>query len=429
MKSTPLYLTLLFITVSSAQADWKFSGSAGPYVNALNFPSTTVSPSLKTGLSTELKLDNKINNSWRVKSEFFFRNDFLARDSVETLQWNPKNLYIQKKSNSLVFRLGFQTLSIDGPDIINPADVVHSKNFVDPTNPITYSSAGLSVSQEIEKWNWEVFYIPLQTPPVLPGAHSPWLPRKNRLPVESNNLEFRIPDNVRYQYQKPKELDHALKNNVSVKVQRKSENLEAQVVLYDGLSQSPFILAEVDSTLISASPKYTVLANSPVKLRPLYYRQQVAAGTFVIPLSSWAIRGGMNWTKPYKDERVPGETITAVMGLEKNIETSIGMITMIGQYIRQQRQVETQISFLRSFFQEALSFGARVPWGEETSFFLGGIYDQRGYSSIYKLGGTHRITNSWSIEAGAQYLQGPKKTLIGLYDRYDTYLARAIYSW
>lgn len=429
MRSTPFFIMTFLCLVPKAWADWKFSGSAGPYLNALTLPSTSQSPSQKSGLITELKLDNKISNSLRFKSDFFVRTDFMAKDNVETFQWNPRNLYIQKKIDSLVFRLGFQTLSIDGPDVINPADVVHSKNWVDPTSPITYSSAGLSMSQEIEKWNWEIFYVPFQTPPVLPGEHSPWLPRKKRLPIESNNLELRIPNNVRYEYGKSKELDNALKNNVTLKVQRKSELLEGQVLFYDGLSQGPFILADLDATFVSLKPKNTLLMNSPIKLHPLYYRQQVVAGTFVIPLSSWAIRGGMNWMKPKADYRVPGETVTAVVGLEKNIETQIGMITMIAQYIRQQRQAESQISFLRSFFEEALSFGARIPWGEETSFIAGGIYDQRGHSSIYKLGANRRLTNSWSLEGSAQYLQGPKATLIGLYDRYDSYQLRAIYSW
>lgn len=428
MKVTHLFFFTLLAS-SSVHAQWKFSGSAGPYGNALTLPSSSLTPTTKAGLVTELKLDKKYSSDWRFKSELIFRSDFLAKDSVETFQWVPRNFYLQKKTESLTFRLGYQTLSIDGPDVINPADIVHSKNWIDPTNPITMGSAGLSVSQEIDAWNWEVLYIPYQTAPVLPGAHSPWLPRKNRLPLESENIEFRIPDNTRYQYLDPRQLHSALSHNIAAKIQRKTEKLEVQAVYYEGLSQTPFVLTRVGANLLQTVPTQIYEVNSTVKLLPLYYRQQAVAGTFLIPLDTWAIKGGMNWMKPYNDMRVPAETKTFVGGVEKNVETSLGMVTGIVQYIHQERLNSTQISFLRSFFERAWSAGLRVPWGEETSFLLGGIYDTVGKSSIYKLGATHRLTNSWSVEAAAQYLQGPEKTLVGLYDRYDSYQLKALYYW
>jgi hypothetical protein len=426
MRFIPFFL---FILSPVAFAEWKFSGNAGPYINSLTLPSTTVSPAQKSGLQTEMRLDNKYSSTTRLKAELWMRTDFIAKDGVESFQWNPKNLYLQKKTGPLVFRAGFQTLSIDGPDIVNPADVIHSKNWIDPTSPVTYSSLGLSASQEIGKWNWEVFYVPEQTRPVLPGEHSPWLPRKNRLPVESNTTEFRIPDNVRYQYLHSKEIQNSLHNNISLKIQRKSEKLETQFVYYNGLNQSPYLLTQVDASLIASQPKQILLVNSPVHLVPLYYRHQVVAGTFTIPLGSVALKGGANWYKPMSDSRVPGETSTVVGAIEKNLETSFGMITFIAEYIRQKRQVESQINFLRSFFQEAISVGTRVPVGEETTFLLGGIFDQRGHSSIYKFSVNRRITNSWSADASAQYLQGPSSTLVGLYGRYDSYRVSAVYSW
>ncbi len=425
----PVLLLFILLPVT-AFSEWKFSGNAGPYLNSLTLPTTTVATSQKSGLMTELRLDNKLNSHWRAKAEFFVRTDFIAKDSVETFQWNPKNLYIQRKFNSVFIKAGFQTMAVDGPDIVNPADLVHSKNWVDPTSPVTYSSPGISMSQEIDKWSWEVFYIPVQTKPVLPGEHSPWLPRKNRLPIESYDTEFRIPDNVRYQYLGDKEIQHALRNNVAVKLQRKSENLETQLLYYNGLSQSPYLLTQVNASLISVDPKQVLLVDSPVRLIPLYYRHQAIAGTFTLPLPrGFAIKGGMNWLKPMNDRRVPDETTTVVGSLEKNLETSIGMMTFIGEYIRQKRQVETQINFLRSFFEEAISIGARIPWGEETTFLAGGIFDQRGNSSVTKYSVNRRLTNSWSLEGSTQFLRGPKSTLIGLYNRYDSYRVAAVYAW
>jgi hypothetical protein len=424
---TPSILLLLFC--SAANAEWKFSGSAGPYLNQLGIQSSTVTQSQKSGIYSELKLENKINSNWRFRSDFIFRTDFVARDSIEFFQWIPKNFYLQKKQGSLIFKAGFQTLAVDGPDVVNPADIIHARNWIDPTSPLTMSSAGISVAQELNEWNWELFYVPRQTPAVLPGEHSPWLPRQNRLPIESEDLEIRIPDNVRYQYLSAKELNNALDNNVTLKVQRKSERLEVQALYYNGLSQSPFLTTQVTGTLISVNPD-VILVESPVRLKPLYYRHQALAGTFVIPFESWAIRGGINWLKPQgSDDRVPKETTLMVAGFEKSIETPIGLITGIADYVRQERQDANQISFLRSVFEEAVTFGGRIPWGEETTFFAGGLYDLVGSSSMYKISASHRLSNSWSVEGAGQFLQGPSETLVGLYDRYDSYQIKTMFYW
>lgn len=424
-----LFFIFTLVFLSPARGEWKFSGSAGPYINSLEIPSTTVAPSDKAGIYTEIKLDKKINSNWRFKSDTIIRTDFVARDAVEFFQWIPRNLYLQKKAKSLTFRVGFQTLAIDGPDVVNPAAIVHARNWIDPTSPLIMSSAGILMSQEISEWSWDFFYVPRQTPPVLPGEQSPWYPREKRLPIESEDLEIRIPDNVHYQYLSATELNDSLDHNVTAKIQRKSDKLETQLLYYNGLSQSPFLLTRVTGTLISVNPD-VILVDSPVRLKPLYYRHQAVAGTFVVPFESWAIRGGMNWLKPLgTDPRIPRETTLIVGGFEKSFETPIGLVTGVVDYVRQKRQNDNQISFLRSVLEEAITYGARIPWGEETTFYAGGLYDLVGQSSLYNLSGNHRLSNSWSVEGGAQFIRGPEETLLGLYEKYDSYRLSFLYFW
>lgn len=424
-----IFTCLLLFGAGSASAQWKFSGQAGSYVNQLGIPSSTVTQSQKAGLTADFKLDYKFESPWKFKFDTGMRTDFVARDAVEFFQLIPRNIYFQRKYGSLQFKFGMQTLAVDGPDIINPADLVNPKNWIDPTSPVTMGSPGISMSQEIDEWNWELFYIPRQTTAVLPGEHSPWLPRENRLPIESENVTVQIPDNVRYQYLSPDEINNARDNNVSFKVQRKSENLEAQLLYYNGLSQTPFVTTQIQGTLLSVNPD-VILVDSPVKLKPLYYRQQALAGTFMIPFDSWAIRGGFNWLKPQgKDTRLPKETNMMVLGFEKSFETSMGLVTGIFDYIKQERLDANQISFLRSIFEEAVAGGVRIPFGEETTLFAGGIYDLIGHSSLLKFSVNHRLSNSWSMEGGGQFLQGPDDTLIGIYQQHDSFQFKLMYSW
>lgn len=79
--------------------------------------------------------------------------------------------------------------------------------------------------------------------------------------------------------------------------------------------------------------------------------------------------------------------------------------------------------------QEAVTSGVRIPLGEETQVFAGGLYDLVGSSSVYKASVSHRLSNSWSVEGQGQMIQGPPKTLLGLYERYDSYQVKLIWSW
>lgn len=422
-------MIIALVGMQEASGDWKFSGNVGPYFQKLGIETTSVAPSEKGGVAANLLLENKLNSQWRFRGELWMRSDFFARDARENFQYVPRSLYLQQKTKALTFRAGFQTMQVDGPDLINPADIVHSKNWVDPTNPVAQSSAGLSMSQEKGDWSWEVLYVPRQTPPRLPGEHSPWLPRKNRLPIESEDTEIRIPENVAYQYLGAKTLNHALNHNATLKLQRKTDSLETQFLYYNGLSHSPYLLTRVSGTLLSINPQI-ISVTSPVKLVPLYYRQHAVAGTFNLPLGSWAIHGGINWQKPQgKDDRLPDETTLMVVGVEKSFETSLGMMTGVLDYVRQKRQDENQISFLRSIMEEAVAGGVRIPLGEETQIFAGGLYDLVGHSSVLKASLQHRLSSSLSLAVDGQSLQGLSKTLIGLYGQYDSYQLRLQWSW
>lgn len=420
---------MLFLFPYTAEAQWKFSGNVAPYFQKLGIQTTPVSPSEKGGVSANLLVENKLNPNWRFRSDTWIRSDFFARDAEESFQYVPKSFYLQHKNKILTTRVGFQTLQIDGPDLVNPADIVHSKNWIDPSAPVSQSSAGLSFSRDEGAWNMELFYVPRQTAPLLPGSHSAWLPRKNRLPIESEDTEIRIPDGVEYQYLGSKTLGNALNHNVTLKLQRKTDVIETQFIYYNGLSHSPYLLTRVSGTLLSVNPD-VIAVTSPVKLIPLYYRHHAVTGTFNLPMNSWGIHGGFNWQKPQgSDDRIPQETTLMVLGMEKSFETRLGMITGILDYVRQKRQNEDQISFFRSIMEEAVTGGIRIPLGEETQIFAGGLYDMKGQSSLYKASLSHRISSSVSVEAQGQILQGPTKTLIGLYQNYDSYQLKLIWSF
>jgi hypothetical protein len=409
-----LLLFSFWILASEAHAEWKSSGSVALFYQKYAFQETPIYSNQAGGAELELMTDWKASKSWRWRSDLELQTDQLTKDSEEKTQFNPKHFYLEHKSwRGVILRAGYQTIVPDGPDILNPADVIHSKNWKDPTSPRHLGSAGLSLSQEVDEWQWEIFVIPKQTKPILPGEQSAWWPREKRLPIESEFIsEARIPADIEYKIDDEVEIDRALSNNVTVRFQRKSEAFEGQLVFYEGLSQDPHLFFNASST--------NFVLDSPVKLIPFYFRHQVIAATFVLPFSSWSLKGGGNWIKPKgTDARLPGEESTNVIGIEKNFETRKGMVTILVQHEGQKRQAKDQISFLRSIYENAWSLGLRIPWGEDWQIIAGGIYDSVGKSSVAKLAITRRLTDSLSLTVDGQWLSGPEETMLGLYDKYD----------
>lgn len=429
MKS--LSFLLISVIGLSASANWKQSGSLEIYYRKLGISSTPEVSSESAGFDGNLKFDwSTRSKQFRFKSDLDFRTDYLSKDSVEQFQGNPSQFYLETKTGSVKWRAGYQTIIPEGPDLLNPADVIHSKNWIDPTNPEHLSSLGLSLSQEVDEWQWEAFFIPRQTEPVLPGDRSPWWPRNKRLPIESENAQFLVHQDTKYKILDPVDPNQALKNNFALRAGRKSESFEFQTVYYEGLSQDPNLLIASTLTLVQSDPFLIVQLDSPAELYPFYFKQRVAAGTFMIPRGSWAIRGGANWIKALGDDaRLPGERSTSVLGIEKSFDTRKGMITTILQYQAQKRQNTDQISFMRSIFENAWSLGFRIPWGEETQFLGGVIYDTIGKSSVYRLNASRRLTDSLSFGLEGTLLQGPEETMLGLYDKYDRYGLSFTYHW
>ncbi len=424
-----LFLSLLFfiLPVSAKEgARWHSSGSFQAYYKQYSFNATDEAGNSAGGINGQWKADWKGLNHWRFKSDLDFQTDGISKAPSEKVRGNPRSFYIENKilenKGDLTLRAGYQTIVPEGPDFLNPADVIHSKDWKDPTNTKTLGSAGISLSHEGVDWQWEAFFIPQQTTPKLPGDRSPWWPRGKRIPIESDDTEFQVPGDIKYQITDGEEINKPFSNNYALRIQRKGQAFEGQAVFYEGLSQDPNVLIDSSGTLVALAPKLILTMNSPVKLKPLYYRHQVLAGTFVWPFESWALKGGANQVKPMGDDpRLPGEVTTGVLGVEKNIETSKGMLTLILQHEVQRRQAKNQISFLKSIYENAWTFGFRIPWGEETQFIGGAVYDTVGKSSLCRLGASRRLNDSFSVELDAQLLQGPEETLLGLYDSYDSW--------
>ena len=402
---------VLLFSFSGFQS-WGQSNSGGSlqgYYKQFAFSNNEESASAAAGFNGELKFDWKSKPVWRLKADLEFQTDQISKDVNEKFRFNPRSFYLENRSTAVVLRAGYQTMIPEGPDFLNPADVIHSKDWKDPTNPRNLGSAGVSLSHEGSIWQWEAFFIPVQTKPRFPGDRSPWWPRGKRIPIESNDTEFQVPSDIKYAVTDGEDINHSLSNNYALRLGGKGVSFEGQLVFYEGLSQDPNVVIDSSGTLLALAPKLILLMNSPVILKPLFFKHRALAGTFVVPLETWSIKGGVSQTKPISDDsRLPGEVISGVLGFERNFETSKGLVTLILQHEAQKREAKNQISFLKSIYENAWAVGFRIPWGEDLQFLGGLIFDTVGKSSLARLGASVRLIDALSLEIDS------------LYDKYDS---------
>lgn len=426
-----IFWILIFILAHStfALAQFKNSGSLGLHAQKYEYDLGNDFKSDFLNWTLSSRIDYK-SFHFKLKSDLNIQDEFSQNSAESETLIQIKNLYFELPLNKIKTRWGYQTLQVDGPDFANPANMMHAENWTDPTNPLTLASLGLSASYEFEQWQVELLFVPKQTLARLPHEKSAWWPRQKRLMVETEDTELRIPDDIKYNIQEMELIDDADLNNVALLIKQKGESLETQIAVYDGLSMNPFILTELTAQVISLNPTQILLLESPIILKPIGYRHSVTAATFLIPFETWSIKGGTQFSKPKKsDDRIPDSSQSSTLGFEKNWETSLGMTTHILQLTHEPTAEKNQLSFLRSIFAKAVCYGVRVPLSDESDVLAAHIYDTIGQSTVTRTQFNYRLNDATSFLLSAQWLSGPKDTLLNLYEEYDSYAAQINYHW
>lgn len=362
-------------------------------------------------------------NSFSFTAEAALIHDIDAKSSQNRQQFLPKNFFFQYQKGSYTLKFGTQLATISVTDFLNPFDVIHAKDFKNPTNPESMGSDGFSISRDSGEFIGSVLYIPLQRVGVLPAETSPWWPREKRLPIENSFVqEAALPASLEYQITGGEELQRARSNNWMIRGQWIFPRFESALQFYEGLAQDPHVFVTANST--------NFILDSPVILTPFYYKHQVTSLSFNFLLESWNIKIAGNRSQALgSDSRLPEAESSAVFAIEKNQEFKFGMLTWVFENTRQFRKSQNQISFLRSVFENAWILGSRIPIYDNHQVLIGLVYDSVGRSNLIRANYKYRVSDHWSVESEAQALQGPQETLLGLYEKYDQVSAKLSYIW
>lgn len=333
---------------------------------------------------------------------------------------DPRELYVAAEYDAFYLRGGYFTLVYEGTDGINPMDIASMKYWGDPLMPITKASAGVHAGYTGNVLEFEAAYIPGQSPSSLPGEESPWYPRKVRFPLQSEDIELRLPDRVDYILLNREDLNHAFLHNYTARAQLRTDYGDAAVAFFEGASDTPLIVPTIDVIPIQVSPKEIYQLQSPVRLTPRYYRRRTVAGLLTVPVSEFILRAASRYDEPLMSAKqfttYSGQTVA---GVERSFAVSDQMLTFILQGSLVQAPESNSLVSMQDLFDKSVLLAMRWPMSDHLTTQVSGLLSGSDKSAFYTAQVTGTFATNWSGRLLLEVLAGPPQSVLGIYDKND----------
>ncbi len=406
-------------SASSTPAEW----SGGVDLKEVDFPVYS-SPVVNNQLyQADLKLGvvkQTGNVKWTGKVEYVGdpgNNSVEEQSYVDLPEFNLK-----WKKDPLLFKVGTDIYSWGVTDVINPVDLVNTKNYFDPIHSRKMGAGSVSVNYAGSWFEMDAVFIPQARPAQMPGGNSRWLPRQVYISQNAGGqgVELLIPNQFSYSYLPRQTLGTwALQNNAALRLQAHLDSMELALYGYDGVASTPIIIPVVSGMLNYAYPLQIIQVNSNVQLLLKDYRQQTGGASATKTLGSWQLKGEAAWTQASQDAAAyQGWSLSTVMAVEKSwdIASAVSLTTIL-QYASSRRQVLSgnDLSSFGDFFNSNWMLGGHLSWHDNDTITFFYSLDVLTQSWLADVSYERRLSDSWKISAGGTSLDGPSTSPLGIY--------------
>jgi hypothetical protein len=296
------------------------------------------------------------------------------------------------------------------------------KDWSDPLSTETRASGAVAIGRSGDNYDFEAAYIPQQTLWLLPGTKSPWLPRRLRFPIRTDEFELTLPSRVEYVFENHVILNDALKNNVASRFQLRSEIADVSLAFYEGLADSPALEPVLDVTQVKAPPHAIYQLLSPVHVTPVAYKVRTVAGYISHPFGLWIFRAASRYDQPLgNDARLPDWSQYTVAGFERPFDVGENSWTLLLQGAWTRAPESASLISVRDVFNQTMLFGMRAPMGEKWTAMVSGFKTTKdsAYYAKFELG--YRYSDHWRIDGSVETLDGPDETLLGVFGANDRF--------
>jgi len=357
---------------------------------------------------------------FRVNATLWGQSDFLEKSETSKEQFAVDELTLSYQKIARRLKLGYSYRSWEGTDVINPMNLLSSDNYRDPMHSRKQSGYGVFYDDAIGNWEWDATYLFQQSTPLLPEEESPWWPRNLYLPTESDQLSLQIPENMRYRILDREVLDHAFENNWALRIQHHFDDFDLAVGAMEGLSPLPILSPLVNVAPIQIYPKEIYRLQSPIEIKPIFYRQRAVAGKLVWTLGDTIIRFSTNHVQPLGDDtRLPGWSDLYVIALERSFYFSGQMLTLLAQYMDSRRPDAQGLSILTSLYEKSYFTGLRWAPNENWTVMLAFFQETKFHSYFFRPEINWRFEENWNLGLEGYFFEGSEESGLGTYNKND----------
>ncbi len=410
----------------------KITAFGGAYVTA---PKDKDLTSKSGGIETSLDFQKKISKSFRFQADGWMKYDGLNQSEDEVFQFEPEELSIDYRKSGRKIKLGLSSRAWEGTDLINPMDIIHTKNYREPLEIRTLAAPGLFYDDSIGNFSWDLTYLAIQQKSKFPGTNSPWLPRNLYMPTDDKANIVLLPEQVEYSYEDDVERDNALTNNVALRLQYVGSFMDFSIGGFEGASSPPVLLPAITATVIGTEDggNITIVqAGDQIRIQPVYHRERAVAAATSMTLGSWIIRLSANHRQPMGKEEKPATPTWSqlgVLGIEKTFYPKNQMLTFILQGITSRRPKSEGLSLLSSLYEESYMLGIRYAPSEKWTWMQAIFQEQIYYSYFYHSDISWNFRDSWSLVLNANFFQGSPASHIGNFSKNDQVVLKTSYSF
>lgn len=415
------FLAVCLISLVYFRVNAEVSGQIYPFYQSGVFKNLNTA-----GLGAQVQWQSKYSDSLRTQLEIKAEKDF---EKTNESYFELTNGYFEFGVDTFKLKLGWQTIEWEGTDILNLADVVNSKNYARPLNPIPRASPSLRLTHEVGAWELDLLFIPKKVGHLYPNKKSYWLPRSRKIIIDSEKTEVSIPDSVEYELKNSEVLDSADSNNGGARISYRGPSFDMNIFGFEGSNVSGTLALEGVPTEIGTQTKIEL--TSPVIVRPLEYRQRVVGGTITKPLfETWIFRFSTSSTNPVgADPRLPKPQSAFVSSLEKSMEFFRKSLIVSVAYFEVKKNEINQLALLRSIFEKAYSISGRFEFSDDSTWQGAIVHDSVGKSQLVHLEWEYRLSGQLSFGLLGDQFSGSSDTLLGSYDQFDFYRTQLKWSF
>ncbi len=390
----------------------------------------------QSALDANVDLNFAFNESFKFRFQPMIKYDGSNLSKEEKFLYENLEAHFSFRKSAHQFKLGMSTVNWEGPDFLNPMDLLNAKNYRDPLNMYNRSSAMAAASLQGEKMGIDLVYIPWRSEDIIPESKSPWWPRLATLPTENEDLELRIPFDVQYEIRNHRNLHEALRHNGGIRFQYRGDQWDTSIAAVEATA-SPLGLHPILSAASSVfnPPVQIISLNNPIIIQPYYYKQRTLAFAFSKAWETVIIRGAIRHSQPLGDNQilrvltqtgmtdinlqVPSWSQYGVFEIEKHFNVFGEDLTVILEYAESKKPKSSSVSSFTSVLQNVYLIGFRLPLRETWTLNAAFFQDYKSKAHYTHTGLNKSWNDNLSSELAVDLFAGGENTLLGVYDKND----------